>query len=64
VTSTLVEDALRRSGGRLQWRGRREELARALADYVQNGDAVITLGAGDITKTGAELLARLAAPAA
>ena len=64
VTSTLVEDALRRSGGQLQWRGRRDDLARALADYVQNGDAVITLGAGDITKTGAELLARLAAPAA
>ena len=64
VTSTLVEDALRRSGGQLQWRGRRDDLALALADYVQNGDAVITLGAGDITKTGAELLARLAAPAA
>jgi UDP-N-acetylmuramate--alanine ligase len=63
VSSTLVESAVRQSGGRLQWRGRREELADALAAFVREGDAVITLGAGDITKTGAELLARLAAPA-
>ena len=63
VSSTLVESAVRGSGGRLQWRGRREDLADALAAFVKEGDAVITLGAGDITKTGAELLARLAAPA-
>jgi len=63
VSSTLVESAVRQSGGKLQWRGRREELADALAAFVREGDAVITLGAGDITKTGAELLARLAAPA-
>jgi len=62
VSSTLVESAVRQSGGKLQWRGRREELADALAAFVREGDAVITLGAGDITKTGAELLARLAAP--
>jgi UDP-N-acetylmuramate--alanine ligase len=60
VSSSLVESALRSSGGRLQWRGRREELADALAAFVRDGDAVITLGAGDITKTGGELLARLA----
>jgi UDP-N-acetylmuramate--alanine ligase len=64
VSSTLVESAVRQSGGRLQWRGRREELADALAAFVRDGDAVITLGAGDITKTGGELLARLASPAA
>ena len=64
VSSTLVESAVRQSGGRLEWRGRREELAEALAAFVREGDAVITLGAGDITKTGAELLARLASPAA
>ena len=63
VSSTLVESAVRQSGGKLQWRGRREELADALAAFAREGDAVITLGAGDITKTGAELLARLAAPA-
>jgi UDP-N-acetylmuramate--alanine ligase len=64
VSSTLVESALRQSGGHLQWRGRRDELANALAAFVREGDAVITLGAGDITKTGGELLARLASPAA
>ena len=64
VSSTLVESAVRQSGGRLEWRGQREELADALAAFVREGDAVITLGAGDITKTGAELLARLASPAA
>jgi UDP-N-acetylmuramate--alanine ligase len=37
----------------------REDLARALADRVTEGDVVITLGAGDITKTGPELLALL-----
>jgi UDP-N-acetylmuramate--alanine ligase len=60
VSSSLVEAALQKSGGQLQWRGRREELADALAAFVRDGDAVITLGAGDITKTGGELLARLA----
>jgi UDP-N-acetylmuramate--alanine ligase len=64
VSSTLVESAVRQSGGQLQWRGRREELADALAAFVRDGDAVITLGAGDITKTGGELLARLASPVA
>ncbi len=64
VSAGLVESAVRHSGGQLQWRGRREELADALAAFVHAGDAVITLGAGDITKTGAELLARLAASVA
>ncbi len=64
VSAGLVESAVRDSGGQLQWRGRREELADALAAFVHAGDAVITLGAGDITKTGAELLARLAASVA
>jgi UDP-N-acetylmuramate--alanine ligase len=64
VSASLVESAVRDSGGRLQWRGRREELADALAAFVRDGDAVITLGAGDITKTGTELLARLGVSAA
>jgi UDP-N-acetylmuramate--alanine ligase len=34
----------------------RKDLAEAIAARVQPGDAVITLGAGDITKTGPELL--------
>ncbi len=48
---------------RLAWRGERSELAAALARAVRSGDVVITLGAGDITRTGPELLARLTAAA-
>jgi UDP-N-acetylmuramate--alanine ligase len=50
-------------GARLAWRGERRELAAALADAVRSGDVVITLGAGDITRTGPELLAHWTAAA-
>ena len=60
VTSQLVGDALdvRRAA---RWRGAatRSELAEALATRVREGDVVLTIGAGDITKTGPELLERL-----
>ena len=52
-----------RAAGRLAWRGERGELAAALAGAVRSGDVVITLGAGDITRTGPELLAHLTAAA-
>jgi UDP-N-acetylmuramate--alanine ligase len=60
VTSDLIERALRGAGGALAWRGDRPVLAEALASAVRQGDVVLTIGAGDITKTGPELLARLA----
>lgn len=60
VTSDLIERALRGAGGALAWRGDRPVLAEALAGAVRQGDVVLTIGAGDITKTGPELLARLA----
>lgn len=60
VTSSLVADALGAAGGRLAWRGRREELASALAVSVEAGDVVLTVGAGDVTKTGPALLEQLA----
>lgn len=37
----------------------KEELTMALLDVVQSGDVVLTLGAGDIYRTGVELLSRL-----
>ena len=40
---------------------KRADLAEVLAGRVKQGDIVLTLGAGDITQTGPELLARLAA---
>ena len=60
VTSTLIEDAVRDAGRVLSWRGERPGLAQALADRSREGDVIITLGAGDITHTGPELLRRLA----
>ncbi len=61
VTSDLIERALQGAGGILAWRGERPSLAEALAGAVHKGDVVLTIGAGDITKTGPELLARLEA---
>jgi UDP-N-acetylmuramate--alanine ligase len=63
VTSELIVKALRDAGAPLAWRGDRSKLAAALGAAVRDGDVVITLGAGDITRTGPELLARLAAAA-
>jgi UDP-N-acetylmuramate--alanine ligase len=59
VTSGLIADALVRSGRDIAWRGERTALAAALAASAREGDVVVTIGAGDITKTGPELLKRL-----
>ena len=49
---------IRRSAIRA-WRGERANLAEMLMSDVRPGDVVITMGAGDITRTGRELLAGL-----
>jgi UDP-N-acetylmuramate--alanine ligase len=59
VTSDLIERAVRDAGGMIEWRGDRSTLADALAHVVRSGDVVLTIGAGDITRTGPELLERL-----
>jgi UDP-N-acetylmuramate--alanine ligase len=59
VTSELIATAAAEAGRPVAWRGTRGELARALAEAVRPGDVVLTLGAGDITRTGPELLAAL-----
>lgn len=61
VTSALVADALTTRGKAPTWTGPREALAAALTETVREGDVVFTVGAGDITRTGPELLARLRA---
>ena len=61
VSASLIEASLKKAGGTLAWRGDRSALAAALAAAVSSGDVVLTIGAGDITKTGPELLARLVA---
>ena len=60
VTSSLIADQMTSARGRLAWRGERSDLAPALAAAVRDGDVVITMGAGDITRTAPELLALLA----
>ena len=62
VTSALVADALRRAGHAPEWVGDRAALADAIVATARDGDVVLTLGAGDITHTGTELLQRLGAP--
>jgi UDP-N-acetylmuramate--alanine ligase len=56
-----VADALRKAGRAAEWVGERGALADALAAAAREGDVVLTLGAGDITHTGTELLQRLGA---
>ena len=61
VTSALIADGMAGAGRAPAWTGPRVAVAEALAGLVREGDVVFTVGAGDITKTGAELLARLEA---
>jgi UDP-N-acetylmuramate--alanine ligase len=60
VSSQLVADAMARRGLPPRWMGQRSALAAALNAEVREGDVVLTVGAGDITKTGPELLALMA----
>ena len=59
VSADLIEHALRTGGGTLGWRGERSALATALRGGIRSGDVVLTIGAGDITRTGPELLSLL-----
>ena len=56
VSADLIAKGLLGSGKPKLWRGVREDLASTLAQTVRDGDVVLTLGAGDITHTGPELL--------
>ena len=60
-TSALIGDRV--ATGVLRWSGPRAEAAAAAYGMVREGDVVLTMGAGDITRTGPELLDRLRATA-
>jgi UDP-N-acetylmuramate--alanine ligase len=59
VTSALIGDRV--PADLLRWTGPRSAAASALKDAIKPGDVVITMGAGDITRTGPELLSALQA---
>jgi UDP-N-acetylmuramate--alanine ligase len=59
ITSDLVAISAKRAGRTVTWQGDRSALAEALTGFVREGDVVITIGAGDITRTGPELRERL-----
>jgi UDP-N-acetylmuramate--alanine ligase len=61
VTSALIADAMSSLGRAPAWVGARTALAEALLHIVQPGDLVVTMGAGDVTRCGPELLASLGA---
>jgi len=63
VTAALIVDSTRQAGGSVEWQGARGGLSSALARTVRGGDVVLTIGAGDITRTGPELLQALSSDA-
>ena len=62
VTSQLIAAKMRENGKAPYWEGPRSDAAATLVGQVKEGDVVITIGAGDITRTGPELLALLDRP--
>jgi UDP-N-acetylmuramate--alanine ligase len=64
VTSALIAEGMRALGRAPIWMGTRAALAAAVTPNVRAGDVVITMGAGDVTRSGPELLASLGAAAA
>jgi UDP-N-acetylmuramate--alanine ligase len=64
VTGELVAKAARSAGAPVEWVQDVSDLPVALSELVRDGDVVLTMGAGDITNVGPELLTRLAGAAA
>lgn len=59
VTGRLVADAAREAGaGEVHYVASREQLDAAVDALLRDGDAVFTLGAGDVTRVGPALLDR------
>ena len=59
ITGELVADAAADAGVEVRYLPRLSQLPRVLAELVGPGDLVLTMGAGDITEVGPQLLQRL-----
>ncbi len=60
VTGALVADAARGRGARVVYQPDRASLAATVAEQARAGDVIVTMGAGDVTRVGRELLQTLA----
>ncbi len=58
VSGALVAQAAERRGARVVYEARRAALTDRVAGLLEPGDVLLTLGAGDITRLGPEILAR------
>ena len=59
VSTQLIVDAAAHAGRPPDWVGLRTDAVLALRGVVRAGDVVLTMGAGDVTQVGPELLAAL-----
>ena len=64
VTSQLIADAAAHAGHAPEWLGLRSAATTGVLALLQPGDVVLTMGAGDVTAVGPELLAALAGTSA
>ncbi|MBL8984877.1 MAG: UDP-N-acetylmuramate--L-alanine ligase [Gemmatimonadetes bacterium] len=61
VTGDLVAEAARQKGAAVRYQPARTALAAEVLTEVEPGDVVVTLGAGDVTRVGPEVLGELEA---
>lgn len=61
VSSKLIADEMRRLGRAPGWEGPRADSTSAIRKSMQKGDVIITIGAGDVTRTAYELKEELGA---
>jgi UDP-N-acetylmuramate--alanine ligase len=59
VTSAIIIDAARAAGADTTAVHEREAVADVVAGMAKRGDLVLTMGAGDVTDLGPQILARL-----
>jgi UDP-N-acetylmuramate--alanine ligase len=60
ITGALVAEAARRQGAQVRYQPNRAALGNTVAGILEPGDVLVTMGAGDITQVGREVLRHLA----